>query len=129
MRVALPLLLCLVALIHALPLAGALGAAKLTALYGLPVTDPNLEILLRHRAVLFGVVAGLLAAAAWRPELVGAALVAGLVSVGSFLVVVALVGQPNEALRTVARVDVVALMLLLVAAALHLRAPASINAS
>jgi peptidoglycan/LPS O-acetylase OafA/YrhL len=121
MRVALPLLLCLVALIHALPLAGALG--------GLPVTDPNLEILLRHRAVLFGVVAGLLAAAAWRPELVGAALVAGLVSVGSFLVVVALVGQPNEALRTVARVDVVALMLLLVAAALHLRAPASINAS
>jgi hypothetical protein len=65
MRYFITIALLLVALIHALPLTGVLGAARLSALYGLAVTEPNLEILLRHRAVMFGMLAALLAYAAF----------------------------------------------------------------
>lgn len=116
-----PGVLVLVALVHALPALGALGAAKLTALYGVPVDEPNLEILLRHRAVLFGLLAAFLAWAAFDPALHRLALVAGLVSVGSFLGTAARVGQLNLSLLRVFKVDVGALVLLLLALAVHLR--------
>ena len=77
--------LLVAAVIHLLPLVGVLGATRLEALYGLPVTDANLAILMRHRAVLFGLLGAFLAVAAFRPVLQGAAFVAGFVSVLSFL--------------------------------------------
>jgi hypothetical protein len=55
--------LFVVGVIHLLPLAGVLGASRLSALYGIAVAEPNLERLLRHRAVLFGVLGGLCIAA------------------------------------------------------------------
>jgi hypothetical protein len=45
--------LFMLGLIHILPVTGVLGAEKLELLYGTQVTDTNMEILLRHRAVLF----------------------------------------------------------------------------
>ena len=121
MRYIVPAVLLLVALIHMLPLAGVLGASKLASLYGFPVQDPNLEILLRHRAVLFGLLAAFLAYAAFHRPLHGLALVAAGVSVLSFLVLATLVGSYNPAISTVVKADVVALVLLVVAAAVHLR--------
>ena len=112
----------LVALIHALPLLGVLGAARLTGLYGIALADPNLEILLRHRAVLFGMVATFLAYAAFKPEIHRLALTGGLLSVGSFIALTILVGRPNRALQTVFRVDNAALVVLLAAGVAHLRA-------
>jgi len=47
-------MLVVVGVIHLLPLSGALSETRLTALYGISFDDPNLAILLRHRAVLFG---------------------------------------------------------------------------
>jgi len=121
MRHVVPAILLVVALIHLLPLAGVLGAAKLASLYGFPVQDPNLEILLRHRAVLFGLLAAFLAYAAFHRPLHGLALVAAGVSVVSFLVLAVTVGSYNAAVSTVVKADVVALALLVVAAAVHLR--------
>lgn len=40
--------------IHLLPIAGVLGVKTIEKMYGVPVSDPDLEILLLHRAVLFG---------------------------------------------------------------------------
>lgn len=120
MRYIVPAVLLIVALIHVLPLAGVLGAAKLSSLYGITVQDPNLEILLRHRAVLFGLAACLAYSAFHRP-LHGLALVAAGVSVVSFLVLAAMAGTYNAALSTVVKADVVALVLLVVGTAVHLR--------
>jgi hypothetical protein len=50
----------LVGLMNLLPVSGALSSSRLQGLYGVVLRDANLSILLRHRAVLFGVVGGLL---------------------------------------------------------------------
>ena len=47
-------LLVLVGIIHLLPVAGVLGVDRLAALYGIALSEPNIEILMRHRAILFG---------------------------------------------------------------------------
>ncbi|KQW45868.1 MULTISPECIES: hypothetical protein [unclassified Roseateles] len=117
--------LLLVALLHALPLAGVLGAARLSSLYGIDVAEPNLALLLRHRAVLFGLLAALLATAALRPALHGAGLMAGLASVGAFLLLALLEGPLNAAVLTVVRLDIAALILLLAAGIVHLVQPAA----
>jgi|JI10StandDraft_1071094.scaffolds.fasta_scaffold81916_2 hypothetical protein len=114
MRFIVPSVLILVAAIHALPVMGVLGAAKLSQLYGITVQDPNLELLLRHRAVLFGLLAAFLAYAAVRPELHRIALVAGFASVVSFLLLAQFTSSLNTALVTVVRADWFALPLLVV---------------
>jgi hypothetical protein len=119
MRFVVPAVLLLVALIHALPLVGVMGAAKLTQLYGIDVQDPTLELLLRHRAVLFGLLAAFLAYAAFRPELHRLALIAGFISVASFLVLARLASAYNPELSTVVRADWLALALLAAGAVAH----------
>lgn len=121
MRFVVPVVLLLVAALHVLPLAGVLSAARLSSLYGITVQDPSLEILMRHRAVLFGVLAAFLAYAARHRRWHGAGLLAGGVSVGSFLVLAATVGRYNAAVSTVVTADVAALALLAVATVVHLR--------
>ncbi len=123
MRFVVPAVLLLVAAIHALPLLGVLGAARISGLYGIAVDDPNLEILMRHRAVLFGLLAAFLAYAAFHRALHGLALIGGAVSVVAFLALALSVGRYNAAIGTVVRVDVVALLLLALAAWAHLRSP------
>ena len=61
--------LVLAGVIHLLPLSGLLGAERLAALYGLDFSEPNLSILMRHRAVLFGLLGAFLVFAAFRPSL------------------------------------------------------------
>lgn len=115
--------LVLVAVIHLLPLPGVLGADTLTRLYGIPVEGADLALLLRHRAVLFGLLgAGLIAAVflpAWRP----AAYVAAFVSVVSFLVLAALEAPSNPAITRVVIADVIALGLLAVGLVAEWRTP------
>ena len=121
MRFIVPATLVLVALIHALPIMGVLGAAKLSQLYGIPVEEANLELLLRHRAILFGLLAAFLVYAAFRPELHRIALGAGFVSVISFLVLAHPSASLNAALTTVVRADWVVLVLLVVGAMAHFK--------
>ncbi len=119
MRFVLPTVLVLVAVIHALPVIGVLGATRLSQLYGVNVDDPSLELLMRHRAVLFGLLAGFFVYAALRPELRLAGLITGLVSVGSFLVLAQTAPGITAGVATVVRADWVALALLGVGAAAH----------
>jgi hypothetical protein len=120
MRFVLPAALLLVALIHALPLIGVVSAAKVSSLYGIAVQDSNLEILLRHRAVLFGLLASFLAYAAFHRQLHSLALIAAWVSVLAFLALAVSVGNYNAALSTVVKADMLALALLVIATVVHL---------
>ena len=113
-------LLIIAGLIHLLPLSGVLGAERLAVLYGQSFDDPNLLIMMRHRAVLFGLLGTLLLAAAFVTWLRPLALGAGLVSVISFILLAKLSPGYNEALRKVVIADWVALVGLLLALALLL---------
>ena len=110
-------LLVLAGIIHLLPLPGVFGADRLLALYGVPLQDANLIILMRHRAVLFGLLGGFLIYAAFKPVLQPTAFIAGLISVVSFLLIAWSVGEYNDAVRNIVIADAVALIALLVAAA------------
>jgi len=72
---------------------------------------------LRHRAVLFGVVGGLLLAGAFVPSLRAIGFAAGMVSMVSFLIFRALEGDGNEALARVAMVDYLGIVVLGIAGA------------
>jgi hypothetical protein len=120
-------MLVIVALIHLMPLSGALGSERLAALYGVAFDEPNLSILMRHRAILFGVLGSFLLVAAFRPELQVVAVAIGFVSVVSFLYLAWSVGGYNVRIGRVVIADVVALLCLLVGAAAlwYLRRPAA----
>jgi hypothetical protein len=104
--------------IHLLPLPGVLGGERLSMLYGVVLDDPALELLLKHRAVLFGLLGSVLVVAAWRPGMQPMAVLAGLISVVSFLLFAS--GSSNAAIQRVVVVDLFALGLLLAAGALLL---------
>ena len=118
-------MLLVAGIIHLLPLPGALGSERLASLYGLAIDEPSLAILMRHRAILFGLVGTFLVVAAFRPELQPHAFVGGLVSVLSFLYFAWSVGGYNAQLGRVVAADVVALACLVVGAVayLHLHRP------
>ena len=110
----------IVGLIHLLPLAGVTGTEKLTALYGIPISGPDMEILLRHRAVLFGLFGGFIIYAALNPKVRMLGIIAGFLSVISFLVLARLVGGYNESIQRVFAADVAAFVLLCISLVLTL---------
>lgn len=107
--------LIMAGIIHLLPLPGLLGADWLARLYGIRIDDPNMLIMMRHRALLFGVVGALLVAAAFRPDWQPLAVVAGLVSAAGFLVIAWQVGGSSPAVARVVTADIVAVAALVVA--------------
>lgn len=108
-------LLIIAGIIHLLPLSGVLGAERLAQLYGLAFEEPNLLLLMRSRAVLFGLLGAFLVYAAFRPALQPLALIGGLVSVLSFLLLAWSSPTYNKALRRVVIADWLALVCLLIA--------------
>lgn len=112
-------MLVVVAIIHLLPLSGVVSSERLTALYGLNFSEPNLAILMRHRAVLFGILGVFLLFAAFHPPLQLAAFIVGFVSVISFLWLAWSVGDYNAQVARVFAADIVALVCLIVGAVAH----------
>ena len=113
MRTLATVLIVIVSVINLLPIAGVTSIERLQAAYGVTIDGPNLEILLRHRAALFGVVGGLLLAAAFHAPLRPAAYAAGFFNMLSFMLFAWLVEGANPELRRVALVDGVGSLLLL----------------
>jgi hypothetical protein len=114
-------LLALVGLIHLLPAVGVLGVARLESLYGVGIAGPDLEILMRHRAVLFGLLGGYQWWAVARPEHRTVAFVLGIASLAAFCALAWSVGGYGAALRRVVTIDVVALGLAVAGLLAHLR--------
>lgn len=112
--------LLLVALIHLMPTIGVMSAGKLISLYEVDINNANLELLMRHRAVLFGLLGSFIAYAAFHPHLHALALIAGFASVLSFLYLSYSIGTLNSAMQKVVVADLVALLALIIAAIIYL---------
>lgn len=110
------LLVLSVAALNLVPLVVAFAPRLSVTLYGLALDQPVLEVVMRHRAVLLGCVGVGLALAAFRDEWWLPAVSFALVSKLSFLALGVLHLNDLGALRRVAGSDVVALLVLAVAA-------------
>jgi hypothetical protein len=112
-------MLVVVGVIHLLPLSGVLGGERLASLYGLQFNEPNLEILMRHRAVLFGLLGAFMVFAAFKPAYQTAAFIGGFISVVSFFYLAWSVGSYNAQVGRVFIADVVAFVCLVVGWVAH----------
>ena len=120
MRYLISAMLVIVAVIHLLPLSGALGSERLAVLYGLPISEPNLVILMRHRAVLFGILGFFFLFAAFRPAYQAVALMIAFLSVVSFLWLAASTGGYNVQIARVFKADIVALLCIIIGIGAHI---------
>lgn len=119
MRHLISAMLVIVGIIHLLPVSGVMGSERLAALYGMSFSEPNLAILMRHRAVLFGLLGLFFLFSAAKPALQPFAIGAGFISVVSFLWLAWSVGGYNAQIGRVFTVDVVALVCLVIGAAAY----------
>ncbi len=119
MQKTISILLIIVGIIHLLPLSGMVSSERLVGLYGIAIDEPNLEILMRHRAVLFGLLGSFLILSAFKPDLRLIAITAGFISVLSFVFLALSVGGFNNELNRIVMADVLATVLLLIATVLH----------
>jgi hypothetical protein len=113
------LLVLVAAAINLAPVLGAVAPERMTALYGVDLEDPNLQILMRHRAVLFGLVGGLLLVAAFHPPLRTLGYAVGFSSMLSFLLIAWRVGGYSAEIRRVILIDVVGIAALAGAGLVH----------
>lgn len=109
------LMLLVIAFIHIVPVVGFLGAERLESLYGVAIASPDLEILMRHRAVLFGILGCLFARAAFKPDYQPLAFIAAAATLLPFFYLVFGAENPNEALQGLVRADLIALGCLCIA--------------
>jgi len=112
-------LLLIVAVIHLLPISGFFGIDRLTALYGIDITDGNLEILMRHRAMLFGILGGFIAYAAFNPAMQPVAFLVAFISIASFFFLSFSVGDFNGSIRKIVIADIIATVALVGAIVLY----------
>jgi len=105
-----PSMLVLVALIHLLPVVGVLGVSKMEGAYGVSIEGPDLAVLMRHRALMFGVLGGFMLVAVFVPALQPWALLLALLSAGGFTVLAWSTPGHNASLARVAMVDVAAVV-------------------
>ena len=120
MKIIVSSILFILAVIHLLPVVGVLGSDSLTRLYGITVSDSNTEILLRHRAVLFAIIGLFLLLSVVKSEYQPIAICIGLISVASFLLLTWSIEGLNSEISRVAKVDWVALVLLIVAGVINI---------
>lgn len=114
-QTALAAALLLAGFINTLPVMGLLGGERLAALYGMAFDDPSLRILMRHRALLFGLLGGAMLAASFIPHWRAPIALAGLVSMLGFIAITWLEGGGNAAITRVVKADVIASVPLAVA--------------
>lgn len=109
-------LLVFVAITQFLPVVGVFGSELLATLYEIDIDDPNLAVLLQHRAVLFGILGALIGFAAFQPSLQPLAMTIATVMITSFVALWGTADAMNPAMDRLAAGDLIALIALFGAA-------------
>jgi hypothetical protein len=107
--------LIVVGLINFVPVMGLLSAQKLESAYSIELASNDLVILMRHRALLFGVLGGFILYAAFVSSYQGAAMIMAAVSMVGYAALVYLVGGYNGSIFKVLVIDVVGIVFLAIA--------------
>ncbi len=113
------ILLFITGAINVLPAILVFSSEKLSKSYGIEIPNPNFELLLRHRAVLFGIVGGLMLYAAILKKHYFLSVTVGLVSMVSFIVLYFSLEGINQNLEKVMRIDFIATALLIIVFAVY----------
>lgn len=94
------------------------SAAQLSQGYGIELNNNELEVLMRHRALLFGILGGFVFYSLFKASLRVPALVMTGISMIGFLLLGRLVGDLNDELMKITVVDVVGILCLMIAVVL-----------
>lgn len=106
--------------INFVPVMLAFLPSKISESYGVDVSDVNNELLLRHRAILFGIIGGVMIYSAFSKKYCDLAFTIGFVSMISFFVLVKLMdGDVNTELRNVLNIDIAGIVILLIGLVLY----------
>lgn len=111
---------CIVGVIHLLPLVGISGRKALETAYGVSIDSPDVQLLLQHRAVLFGLLGSACLIAVLNPAWRLAVWWAALMSTCSFMLQAWLAPSVNAAITRVVWADGVAVAALLIVLVAHL---------
>jgi hypothetical protein len=112
--------LVVVGLINLAPVLGVISGARLQALYGLPLDNPDLVLMLRHRALLFGLLGAFILVAAFRPSLQPLAFGAAFISMAGFIVLGWPPGAHGAPMQKIFYADLLGLLLLAVGVSSYL---------
>jgi hypothetical protein len=86
---------------------------KISKSYGIEIPNSNYELLLRHRAILFGIIGGLMVYSAIVKKYYELSTIAGLVSMTSFIFLYFLIGKDiSQELKKVMIIDLIATVIL-----------------
>jgi hypothetical protein len=110
--------LVIVGLINFVPVAGVLSVQSLESAYSVGISSNDLIILMRHRALLFGILGGFILYAAFVSSYQFAAMIMAGVSMIGFAGLVYSVGGFNESISSVLIIDYVGIVFLAIAALL-----------
>ena len=106
--------LLLAGFINLYPVIGVVSVDQLVNLYGVPLENDDLIILMKHRAVLFGLLGAFIIYSALRSSIQVIACIAGLVSMISFIVIAYATGNFGELFNKIIVADVVGSVALIV---------------
>lgn len=121
MKYSITALFVIVGLINFVPLMGIASDDMLASLYAVDIASPDMSLLLRHRAALFGIVGGYVLIAAFKPNHRPVATIMAFASMLSFMALYLMISPENSKLVGVFRIDMVAIVLLAVAVFLERR--------
>lgn len=112
-------LLMIVAIVQFLPIMGVFGNERLETLYDVKIESANMEILMRHRAVMFGMLGAFLGYAAFRPSLQPIAFLAAFISLAAFFYLTFSVGDYTDTIWRLVIADAIASVSLVIAVVLY----------
>jgi hypothetical protein len=93
-----------------LPTWGVLSNSNIEQLYGVAIAGNDLQLLMRHRAVMFGIFGVLALAALFRPALRTVALATSFASLAAFLLLAWMIAPHGAEVARVVRIDVFAVI-------------------
>ncbi|WP_373513396.1 hypothetical protein [Persicitalea sp.] len=114
------ILLVVVGIINILPGILAFLPSKISKSYGIEIPNVNFELLLRHRAAMFGLIGGIMIYSAISKRLYEVSTFIGLFSMGTFIILYFVLGNSvNIELKKVMLFDIVAIVILLLGYVLY----------